>query len=147
MILFLLLLFCGEISQLGQKYFHKKKTKQHENFVIFRDLFPPFFEMKIIKFSTSTLPLVAGFLYIHNPPPPPPPIFVMELKWPKDSLAKYGIQTRYESKKEFTHPPYFWLPNREICRDFRNLATGKPKKNIIFLASSKKKLATQKTKP
>jgi hypothetical protein len=36
--------------------------------VIFRDLFPPFFEMKIIKFATSRLLLVAGFFYIYNPP-------------------------------------------------------------------------------
>ncbi len=117
----------AKFPNLAKNIFPENEKKQHENIVIFKDLFPPFFEMKIIKFAISTLPLVAGFLYIYDPAPPPPPIFVMELKWPKDSLAKYGIQKRYESKKEFNHPRYFWLPNREICRDFRNLATGTKK--------------------
>lgn len=114
--IFIILFFCGEISQPGQKYFQKMKKKQHENFVIFRDLFPPFFETKIIKFATSRHLLVAGFLYIYNPPPPP--IFVMELKWPKGSLAKYGIQTRYESIKSLSILHIFGYPIEKSAEIF-----------------------------
>jgi hypothetical protein len=55
-----------------------------------------------------------------------------------------GYKQGMKVKKSLSNPPYFWLPNREICGDFRNLSTGEPeKKSIIFSASSKKNLATQ----
>jgi hypothetical protein len=70
----------------------------------------------------------------------------MELKRLKGSLAKYGIQTRYESKKEFKHCPYFWLHDREICRNFRNLATREPLKKHNFLSLVEKEFSHPKKK-
>jgi hypothetical protein len=71
--IFIIYLFLWRDFPTWPKIFpENEKKKTHENFVIFRDLFPPFFEMKIIKFSTSRLLLVAGFLYIYNPHPPHP---------------------------------------------------------------------------
>jgi hypothetical protein len=45
-----------------------------------------------------------------------------------------GYKQGMKVKKSFKHPPYFWLPNREICGDFRILATREPLKKHNFLS-------------